>query len=83
MPEDALDDLLVCTQLIQIRRDATTEPVPAVLVDVETFDDRTDDSTSQFVEVHVLTCARVKDHTRLRIAGGTSIRIQDFPPTVE
>jgi hypothetical protein len=45
--QDALDNLLVRAQPIQIRRDATTEPVP---VDVETFDDRTDDSTSQKLE---------------------------------
>jgi hypothetical protein len=70
-----MDDLLVGAQLIQIRRDATTEPVP---VDVETFDDWTDDLPSQFVEVHMLTRSRVKHNTRLRIAGGTSIRIQNF-----
>ena len=73
-----MDDLLVGAQLIQIRRDATTEPMPAVPVDVETFDDWTDDLPSQFVEVHMLTRSRVKHHTRLRIAGGTSIRIQNF-----
>src|SRR6266853_2060785 len=50
----------------------------AVPVDVETFDDWTDDLPSQFVEVHMLTRSRVKHHARLRIAGGTSIRIQNF-----
>src|SRR5208283_3148919 len=79
MTQDALDDLLIRAQFIQVRCDAATEPVPAVPVDLETLDDRTDDSLSQLVEVHVLTRARVKHHTRLRIADGASIRIQNFP----
>jgi hypothetical protein len=30
MAQDALNDFLVCTQLIQIRRNATPEPMPAI-----------------------------------------------------
>lgn len=41
MTEDALNDLLVRAQLLQIRGDATTKCVQAVPLEAETFDDRT------------------------------------------
>jgi hypothetical protein len=46
MTQNALDDLLIRAQFIQVRSDATPEAVPSVPVDLETFDDGTDDSLS-------------------------------------
>ena len=69
MTQDALDDLLIRVQFIRVRSAAATEPMPTVPIDLETLDDRTDDSLSQFVEVHVQTRARVKHHILVMIVG--------------
>src|SRR5215472_17679083 len=47
MTQNTLNDLLVRAQLIQVRSDASTESVPAVPVDLQTFHDGTDDSRRQ------------------------------------
>ena len=78
MTQDTLNDLFVSAQFIQIRRDAATEPVQAVPVDVETLGDRTNIPENQLIDIQVLARARVKHHTRLRVADGASIRIQNF-----
>jgi hypothetical protein len=37
MPPNALNNLFVRTQLIQIRRDATSEPMPAIPIQSKSF----------------------------------------------
>jgi hypothetical protein len=43
MTQDTLNDFLVRTQLIQIRRDATPEAMSAIPFETAQFDDGTDD----------------------------------------
>jgi hypothetical protein len=47
MTQDALDDLLIRAQFVQVRSDTAAEPVPVILVDLVTLDDWKDDSLSQ------------------------------------
>jgi hypothetical protein len=68
MTQDALDNFFIRAQLIQIRRNATPEPLPAIPFQPDRFNHWTDDSLSQFVEVHRLTVARVKYHAGFGIA---------------
>ena len=50
MAQDKLNDFVICTQLIQVRRNATSEPMPAIPFQPDIFYERTDDSQSQLVK---------------------------------
>jgi hypothetical protein len=54
MTQDALNDFFLRAQFIQIRSDATTEPVQAVPVDVETLGPRAYRRENQLIDIHVL-----------------------------
>lgn len=78
MTQDALDDLFVRAQLIQIRRDATPEAMPNIPLQAKFFDSRTDDSLGQFVEVHMGAGTVVKHDSGRQVPDGFSVVIQNL-----
>ncbi len=73
-PQDALNNFLVCTQFIQIRRNATPEAMSAIPIHPNAFYEWTDNLQSQLVQVHRITVTGVKHQSGCRTSHGHPIR---------
>jgi len=78
MTQNALDDFLVCAQLIQIRRDTTPESVPAIPFQLHRLNGGMNDALNQLVQVTRLAAAGVEHQTGCGISRGKALRIQGF-----
>ena len=63
MTQDASNEVLARTELIQIDANATPEAMSAIPFQSDQFYDWTDDSLAQFVEVHGLSSAGVEHYS--------------------
>src|SRR5712692_799434 len=78
MAQDALNHFFIRPQLIQIRRNSTSEPMPAIPLQSDGFNDWADDPLCQFVKIHVFTAPSMEYHTGGWVSHGNPIRIEDL-----